>query len=204
MNPIDRNRIYIKILEQNGGIVRRADEGMNTIERNLATTRMLEQCEVTERIDEAMKKQKKIEEISVPLDDVCKPIHDTKDMLPREEFIKFVCSTFDELKELFLKKNTQYGGGSSYNPLLNFELGAVMHKGSFLNGSDRYKRMYEEAKAYERKHVAHVMGNDISAAKVDESLKDIAVYSVIELFMIHKHKQMVRKGAFDVKGDSNA
>lgn len=140
-----------------------------------------------------------------PLPDcvVCKPAHDTKDMLPREEFIQFVCNTFDELKELFLKKNTQYGGGSSYDPLQNFELGATMHKGTFLDYGDRYRHMYEEAKAYERKHVAHVMGNDISAAKVDESLKDIAVYSVIELFMIHKHKQMVREGASDVKGDSN-
>lgn len=141
-----------------------------------------------------------------PLPDcvVCKPAHDTKDMLPREEFIQFVCGTFDELKELFLKKNTQYGGGSSCDPLQNFELGAAMHRGSiFLDNDDKYKRMYEEAKAYERKHVAHVMGNDINAAKVEESLKDIAVYSVIELFMIHKHKQMVREGASDVKGDSN-
>lgn len=140
-----------------------------------------------------------------PLPDcvVCKPTRDTKDMLPREEFIEFVCNTFDELKELFLKKNTQYGGGSSYDPLQNFELGAAMHKGASLNHDNKYKRMYEEAKAYERKHVAHVMGNDINAAKVEESLKDIAVYSVIELFMIHKHKQMVREEASDVKGDSN-
>lgn len=200
MEPIDRYRIYIKILEQNGGMVGRTGEEMNTIERNLATTRMLEQCGVTERIDEAMSKLCK-EKTGVCSDDVCKPV---EDMLPREEFIKFVCSTFDELRELFLKKNTQYGGGSSYDPLQNFELGAAMHKGSFLNGSDRYKCMYEEAKAYERKHVAHVMGNDISAAKVEESLKDIAVYSVIELFMIHKHRQMmVAEGTSDVKGDSN-
>lgn len=139
-----------------------------------------------------------------PLPDyvICKPTRDAKDMLSREEFIQFVCNTFDELKELFLKKNTQYGGGSSYDPLQNFELGAVMQRG-VLNHDNKYKRMYEEAKAYERKHVAHVMGNDINAAKVEESLKDIAVYSVIELFMIHKHKQMVREGASDAKGDSN-
>ena len=139
-----------------------------------------------------------------PLPDcvICKPTRDTKDMLPQEEFIKFVCSTFDELKELFLKKNTQYGGGSSYDPLQNFELGAAMQRGA-LNHDDKYKRMYDEAKAYERKHVAHVMGNDINASKAEESLKDIAVYSVIELFMIHKHKQMVREGASNAKGDSN-
>ncbi len=119
------------------------------------------------------------------------PTHDTKDMLPRDEFVKFVCSTFDELKELFLKKNTQYGSESGCEPLQNFELGAAMHKCSFLSNEDRYKLMYEEAKAYERKHVAHVMGNDINASKVEESLKDIAVYSVIELFMIHKHRQQM-------------
>lgn len=133
----------------------------------------------------------------VCLDEVCKPINDVynpiHDGLPREEFIKFVCSTFDELKELFVKKNTQYGGGSSYEPLQNFALGAAMHRGSCLSldHRDRYRHMYEEAKGYERKHIAHVMGNDITAAKVDESLKDIAVYSVIELFMIHKHRQQM-------------
>lgn len=122
-----------------------------------------------------------------------KTTRDTEDMLPREEFIKFVCSTFDELKELFLKKNTQYGGDSSYEPLQNFALGAAMHRGSCLSldHKDRYRHMYEEAKGYERKHIAHVMGNDITAAKVEESLKDIAVYSVIELFMIHKHRQQM-------------
>lgn len=150
------------------------------------TTRLLEEQGVV--VDERLK--------------TGKTARDTKDMLPREEFIEFVCGTFDELKELFLKKNTQYGGGSSYDPLQNFELGAAMHKGA-LNHDDKYKRMYEEAKAYERKHVAHVMGNDINASKAEESLKDIAVYSVIELFMIHKHKQMVREGASDAKGDSN-
>lgn len=152
---------------------------MNTIEWNQFALKVFEERGIIERTDKVMSKQ------------TC----DTKDMLPREEFIQFVCNTFDELKELFLKKNTQYGGGSSYDPLQIFELGAAMHKGSCLSldNGDRYRHMYEEAKGYERKHVAHVMGNDISAAKVDESLKDIAVYSVIELYMIHKHKQLNNK-----------
>lgn len=129
-----------------------------------------------------------LDEVCKPINDVCNPIHDG---LPREEFIKFVCSTFDELKELFVKKNMQYGSESGCEPLQNFELGAAMHKCSFLSNEDRYKLMYEEAKAYERKHIAHVMGNDINASKVEESLKDIVVYSVIELFMIHKHRQQM-------------
>lgn len=134
---------------------------------------------------------------------VYKPVRDTKDVSPREEFINFVRSTFDELEELFLKKNMQYGGGSSYNPLQNFELGAMMHRSIPLNDGEKYMCMYEEAKAYERKHVAHVMGNDINAPEVEESLKDIAVYSVIELFMIHKYRQTLIEGPCDGGGESN-
>ena len=54
-------------------------------------------------------------------------------------------------------------------------------------GSDKqadYPAMYEEAKAYARKHIAHVYAHDINGVKVDESLKDIALYSLIELYMV--------------------
>lgn len=49
--------------------------------------------------------------------------------------------------------------------------------------------MYEEAKAYARKHIAHVYAHDIDGVKVDESLKDIALYSLIELYMIKAWEQ---------------
>ena len=52
-----------------------------------------------------------------------------------------------------------------------------------------YPAMYEEAKAYARKHIAHVYAHDIDGVKVDESLKDIALYSLIELYMIKAWEQ---------------
>lgn len=38
---------------------------------------------------------------------------------------------------------------------------------------------YEEAKDYQRKHIAHVENWGIEGPKVNESLTDIAVYAVI-------------------------
>lgn len=35
------------------------------------------------------------------------------------------------------------------------------------------------------------LDSEQATQKVDESLKDIAVYSVIELYMLHKHKQFL-------------
>lgn len=51
-------------------------------------------------------------------------------------------------------------------------------------GGDELPFMYEVALNYEGKHVAHVYNNGISGNKVDESLKDIAIYSIIELYLI--------------------
>lgn len=122
-----------------------------------------------------------------------------------DEFTDFACNAFDELKELFKQKNQQYGNGGTFNPLQNFELGAAMCNGTPMGKAAKYYNMYEEAKAYERKHIAHVMGNGANGVKVDESLKDIAVYSVIELYMIHKFREalgreQVHQNASDCNG----
>lgn len=95
-----------------------------------------------------------------------------------EEFTEFVTKTFDELKELFLKKNEQYAG---LDPLANFSTGAKL-----IYGDDGYPAMFQEAMSYQRKHIAHMTNNGIGGEKVDESLRDIAVYSVILLYMWHK------------------
>lgn len=97
------------------------------------------------------------------------------------DFVNFVVKEFDELAELFKQKNEQYGGR---DPLANFRTGALMNR-----GFDTYQAMYEEAKNYQRKHVAHVQNCNISGPKVDESLKDIAVYAVIMLYMHRKHNE---------------
>lgn len=94
-------------------------------------------------------------------------------------FTEFVCNTFDELKTLFLTKNEQYG---DIDPLANFRTGALMEF-----GESEYASMYEEAKAYARKHIAHVQNNNIEGSKIEESLRDIAVYAVIMLYMHQKH-----------------
>lgn len=62
--------------------------------------------------------------------------------------------------------------------------------GAMLSGKQAdYPAMYEEAKAYARKHIAHVYAHDIDGVKVDESLKDIALYSLIELYMVKAWEQ---------------
>ena len=89
---------------------------------------------------------------------------------------KFMYSQLDELKELFQKKHEQYSSGA--DELANFRRGAL------LNGrSDDAEGMFEELKAYAAKHIAFVYTHDIHGDKIAESLKDIAVYSLIGLYM---------------------
>lgn len=90
---------------------------------------------------------------------------------------KFVCEKLGELEELFKKKHEQYSSGA--DELANFRRGAL------LNGrSDDAEGMFEELKAYAAKHIAFVYTHDIHGDKITESLKDIAVYSLIGLYMV--------------------
>lgn len=89
---------------------------------------------------------------------------------------KFVCEKLGELEELFKKKHEQYSSGA--DELANFRRGAL------LNGRmDDAEGMFEELKAYMAKHIAFVYTHDIHGDKIAESLKDIAVYSLIGLYM---------------------
>ena len=88
----------------------------------------------------------------------------------------FVCQQLDELEALFKKKHEQYSAGA--DELANFRRGAL------LNGrTDDAEGMFEELKAYMAKHIAFVYTHDIHGEKIAESLKDIAVYSLIGLYM---------------------
>lgn len=90
---------------------------------------------------------------------------------------EFVCQQLDELEELFKKKHEQYSSGA--DELANFRRGAL------LNGrTDDAEGMFEELKAYAAKHIAFVYTHDIHGDKITESLKDIAVYSLIGLYMV--------------------
>lgn len=90
---------------------------------------------------------------------------------------EFMYSQLDELEELFKKKHEQYSSGA--DELANFRRGAL------LNGrGDDAEGMFEELKAYMAKHIAFVYTHDIHGDKITESLKDIAVYSLIGLYMV--------------------
>ena len=89
---------------------------------------------------------------------------------------EFMYSQLDELEALFKKKHEQYSAGA--DELANFRRGAL------LNGrADDAEGMFEELKAYAAKHIAFVYTHDILGDKITESLKDIAVYSLIGLYM---------------------
>lgn len=95
---------------------------------------------------------------------------------------EFMYSQLDELKELFQKKHEQYSSGA--DELANFRRGAL------LNGrGDDAEGMFEELKAYAAKHIAFVYTHDIHGDKITESLKDIAVYSLIGLYMAELAKE---------------
>ena len=108
------------------------------------------------------------------------------EMNEREEFVGFVCKNLNELKEQFIEKQRQYK--TNTDPLSNFRKGAALK-----SGQADMAGMYECAKDYALKHVAHVYGHNINGNKVEESLKDIAIYSVIELYMVEKQKQEMAK-----------
>ena len=100
-------------------------------------------------------------------------------------YVEFVTSKFDEMKALFLEKNKQYGAG---DPLANFRTAALMH-----SKEASYEAMYEEAKAFMRKHIAHIENNGIGGRKAAESLGDIMVYCNIMMYMIAEYEK--QKGA---------
>ena len=73
------------------------------------------------------------------------------------------CSNkFRELANLFKEKNKQYG---DKDPLANFRNGAMLQY-----GDDSREHMYETAKSYCLKHVAHVFGagQTINEEKISE------------------------------------
>lgn len=123
------------------------------------------------------------------------------DAQPKEvsDFVQDVCCIFDDLKEMFIKKNKQY---ATTDPLANFRTGAFMH-----TGRADYAAMYEEAKGYQRKHIAHIQNNKIDGPQVAESLKDNAIYSIIELEMLRRYLAekrendiIIRANGFELKG----
>ena len=98
------------------------------------------------------------------------------------EYIKFVCDTFEKLKLQFIEKHEQY---STDNPLADFDTWARAYY-----KSEGYAAKFTTALHFVGKHIAHVINHGINGNKVDESLKDIAIYMVIMLYMLEKHKEI--------------
>ena len=99
-----------------------------------------------------------------------------------DDFVEFVVGTFDKLKQQFIEKNEQYK--TAVDPLANFRRGALLSMGqSGLN------EMYRTALNYENKHIVHVYNQPVDGPNVDESLCDIAIYSIIELYFVKKAKE---------------
>lgn len=94
---------------------------------------------------------------------------------------------FHDLANLFKEKNKQYG---DKDQLANFRNGAMLQY-----GDDSWEHMYETAKSYCLKHVAHVFGagQTINDEKITESLGDIAVYCIIMQHMVENNKQAAEK-----------
>ena len=83
------------------------------------------------------------------------------------------------IEELFKKKQEQYQNNT--NTLADFEQGALIRY-----GKGDLKTMFETAKDYVNKHIAYLYSNNINDKKIDESLNDIIVYSLIMKFMKEK------------------
>lgn len=107
-----------------------------------------------------------------------------------KDFREFVLDTFSELAEQFERKNRQYG---DIDAIGDFRTGALTEY-----KNDSPNSMYKVAKHYALKHIAHVYGHDAFGDKVDESLKDIAIYSVIELYF---HELAKQERAIEINGN---
>lgn len=106
--------------------------------------------------------------------------------LSREELNAAVIEKLENIKKLFSNKNDQYA--TTEDCLSNFTLGAKI-----LGYKGDYTGRYEALKAYVAKHIAQVYDNKLTGPKVDESLQDIAVYSIIALVMLDEQKKLNEK-----------
>lgn len=106
-----------------------------------------------------------------------------------DKFVDSVVSELDGIKELFLAKHKHY---ATTDPLANFRTGAWLRY-----GEGGYDTMYETLKDYVGKHIAHIYDVGVYGDKVDESLRDIIVYSLIALYMRRKASEVGHAGSKD-------
>lgn len=121
------------------------------------------------------------------------------DVLKKHDMSTYIRLRAAETIELMTKKNAQYGDGinGTHDNLANFRAGA-----NLVYGYADYRTMFEESKNYCRKHIAHVYGPNqgIDTDKLKESLGDIIVYSLIQMYMIDQY-QYGQQSAEDAKDE---
>ena len=86
------------------------------------------------------------------------------------------------IEKLFEKKNEQYRAAD--DDLANFTTGAMLRYGK----SDMPAK-FETLKDYVSKHIAKVYNDTLLGDKMDESIRDIAVYFIIAAVMHKRAKQ---------------
>ena len=103
----------------------------------------------------------------------------------QQNFYEWMLGEMDKQKDLFAAKNDQYSTG---DPLANFRTSALAKY-----HNDSYCCMFNEAKNFAMKHIAHLINNGIAGPKISESLGDIAVYCLIMKYMVEMNTEKNKK-----------
>lgn len=84
---------------------------------------------------------------------------------------------FSEITELFKSKNTN--GYGSKHIFQNFILAAERHFGSASK-----ENIFKVAEIYKDKHMVTISQNSIHTSELEERLKDIIIYSILQILML--------------------
>lgn len=101
--------------------------------------------------------------------------------MTNQEFVEAMIDKLDGIKELFEKKNKQYG---TNDPFANFTSAA-----EFLYSKSDMEHKYEALRAAVSKHLANYKNHRIDGDKINESLLDIAVYMLIASVMVDEYNR---------------
>ena len=100
------------------------------------------------------------------------------------DFYKRMTKKFEDLSNLFTKKNSGQYANENSNPLNAFRKGAIIkyEKDSL---AEQYLVLYD----FMLKHLSHLKDSTIETPKIKESLEDIAVYCLIASCMVEINEE---------------
>lgn len=109
--------------------------------------------------------------------------------MDNSDFQSFVHDELKKLKKKFDLKHSEYS--TNTDALSNFRKAALLKYGGGIvqpNPGLMYQTMYEIAKDFTRKHIVFIDSHGLSEEmKIADSLEDIAIYSIIMLYMWNKY-----------------